>query len=138
MASFVDDYASVSLNVETFSQMVRTAECVLLVRSVKCQCCKSYQGYLRKSYARWSQRSPERVIESSSHVNDRFMCTPEKKAKLAKLRTRAKVAEQNVNNLKARLQELSEKQGENMDSSLHGDLLGIMNSENEAIRQSSK
>ena len=51
MASFVDDYASVSLNGETFSQTVQTAECELLVRSVKCQCCKSYRGYLRKSYA---------------------------------------------------------------------------------------
>ena len=69
-------------------------------------------------------------------MNDRFMCTPEKKAKLAKLRTRAKVAEQNVKNVKARLEELSEIQGENVDSSLHGDLLRIMNSENEAIRQS--
>ena len=79
---------------------------------------------------------PERVFESSSHVNDCFKCTPEKKAKLAKLKTRANIAEQNVKNLKARLEKLSEKQGENLDSRLHGDLLGIMNSENESIRQS--
>ena len=41
---------------------------------------------------------------------------PKKKVHLTKQKTRAKIAEQNVKNLKARLEELSEKQGENVDS----------------------
>ena len=41
---------------------------------------------------------------------------PKKKVQLTKLKTRAKIAEQNLKNLKARLEELSEKQGENVAS----------------------
>ena len=47
-ASFVDDYASVSLNGEILSQTVRTAECELLVCNVKCKCCKQYRGIFAK------------------------------------------------------------------------------------------
>ena len=69
-------------------------------------------------------------------MNERFLCNHEMKGNLTKLKTRAKIAEQNVKDLNAWLGELSGNQGENVYSSLHGDLLGIISSVNEDIQLS--
>ena len=45
------------------------------------------------------------------------MCFPEMEAELTKLMIRAMIAEQNGKNLKERLEDLSEKQEENINSS---------------------
>ncbi len=69
-------------------------------------------------------------------MNEHFLCNHEMKANLTKLKTRAKIAEQNVKDLNAWLGELSGKQGENVYISLYGDLLGIISSANEDIQLS--
>ena len=75
-ASFVDDYASVSLNGEIFSQTVRTAEYELLVHNVKCKCCKSYRGSGLHSgiQFRWG-KIKQMVYEVGRSVGlERFWC----------------------------------------------------------------
>ena len=74
-ASALDDYAPVVLNGESFSQTVRTTKCEMLVNGLKCETCKVYRAYLRKSYAHWSQRCCEELTDVSSHTNIQYIVT---------------------------------------------------------------
>ena len=59
---------------------------------------------------------------------------PEKLAKIASLRKRACVAEQEVAKLKERIHKLTEKEGEVIDSSLHSDMVQIMRENTDTIK----
>ena len=71
----------------------------MLLNGLKCESCKVYRAYLRKSYARWSQRCCEELTDVSSHTNIRYMNTPEKKSKMSKLKKRVEIAKRDVLNL---------------------------------------
>ena len=82
-----DRYAPVFFNGESFSRTVRTASCKLLVHGVKCDPCKTYRATLRTRYNRWCRRSTKRISGTTSHVNERYLKTPQKKSlSLAKLK----------------------------------------------------
>ena len=88
----------------------------------------------------------ESPIKLSSHVNDGYMRTPEKKTKMSKLKNESKVAKQKVVTLKRKLTkvvtlkrkltDLLQKEGENVDESLDNDLRVIMKEKNEEVEQS--
>ena len=69
---------------------------------------------------------------SSSHVNIRYMSSPEKKAKICKLKKRAQLAENEIRQLKVKVKELTQKQG---DCALHSDLFNIMQESSEEIKK---
>ena len=76
----LDHYAPVSLNGESFARTVRTTSCELLVHGVKCDSCKTYRATLRTRYNRWCHRRSEQISDTTSHANERYMKTPEKKS----------------------------------------------------------
>lgn len=124
--AFVDRYAPVNVNGETFSQTIRTSDCELLVRGQKCKSCTSYRRTLRTLYTRWSKRNSGDVSSSSSHTNVRYLNTPEKLAKITCLRKRVKTAEAEIVRLKQKVLELIQEKGEDVDGGLHQDLSLIM------------
>ena len=77
--------------------------------SQKCTSCKSYQD----------------LSDTSSHSNEHFLSTPEKKAKMSTLKQRVRVAEKQVQNLRAKIEELTQQQGDDVDANHNADLLGI-------------
>ena len=105
----VDHYASVTLNGEHHHVTVRTGSCELVGKSQKCSSCKSYRDTLRAMYNRWCKR---RTCEC--HSNERYLNTPEKKAKMSKLKQRAHMAEKEIQKIRVRIAELTQQQGDSI------------------------
>ena len=91
VAAVNDRSSSVVFKDERYSATVRSADCQILTSATKCSQCASYRTNLRSSYHKWTKRnlSPS----SSSHVNDRWLTTPERKQKSTELKKRARSAE---------------------------------------------
>ena len=126
VAAYVDD--------DTCTKTIRTGDCELICPTPKCESCKSYRANLRSMYNRWSKHRAFDGSDTSSHTNDRYLNTPEKKAKLDGLRKRVYAAEEEVKRLKDKVRTLL-KQGDTVDSELHSDLLHIMNENVDQIRK---
>ena len=86
VAAYVDD--------DSNAKTVRTADCELICPSEKCESCKAYRANVRSIYNRWSKQCGFDVSDTSSHTNDRYLNTPEKKAKIDGLRKRGHNAEE--------------------------------------------
>ena len=127
IAAYVDD-----LNT------VRTTECELLCTSIKCASCKAYRRNLRAMYNRWSAKQSgnlsSEIIDTTSHVNDRYLNTPQKKAKIYALRKRAHIAEEEVKRLEDKVCKLT-AQGDEVDTDLEQDLFCIMDENTADIRK---
>ena len=134
-AAVLDSYAPVLLNGCNFTKTVRTSACELLVNNVKCSSCKMYRATLRTLYNRWSSRKSSHVAETSSHANERYFNTPEKKVKMKNMRKRARIAETEVHRLHKRLQRLTNEHGTSVDTALNDDLTSIMKDKSEEIRK---
>ena len=70
---------------------------------------------------------------SSVYINERYLKTPEKSAKIDNLRTRARKAERTVRSLTIKIQKLM-GQGENLDISFQSDLLSIMHDNHQKVK----
>ncbi len=99
MCAYLDDNTVVKLNGNTFTKTDRTPTCDILCTTAKCSSCKSYRANVRAIYASWVKRSNRCIDEysSSSHMNETYLRTPEKKAKLTHLKKRTKRAERKLN-----------------------------------------
>lgn len=86
VAASIDQYAPVSVNGEHYRATVRTGSCEMVSTSHKCTSCKSYRDTLRAMYNRWCKRRTCDLSDTSSHSNERYLSTPEKKAKMSKLK----------------------------------------------------
>ena len=126
IAAYVDD--------DTCTKTVRTGDCELICPTTKCESCKPYRANLRSMYNRWSKQRAFDGSDTSSHTNDRYLNTPEKKAKLDGLRKRVHAAEEEVKRLKDKVRTLL-KQGDTVDSELYSNLLHIMNENVDQIRK---
>lgn len=125
IAAYVDD--------DCGTKTVRAADCELISPSMKCDACKSYRAILRAMYNRWSKHRAVDGSDTSSHTNDRYLTTPEKKARMDGLRKRVHAAEEEVKRLKEKVHKLLE-QGETVDKELHSDLANIMHENTDHIR----
>lgn len=125
----VDDGFSVRLNGATYCRTIRTSTCSILCKGDKCESCKTFRPKLRAMHSRWSKqsRSPKKF------VNNRYLNTPQKATKLARLQTRAYAAESELRKLKERISISSDNNGVSVDAKLHGDLQNIMEENNERI-----
>ena len=70
-------------------------------------------------YNCWCRRRSEQISDTTSHANERYMKTPEKKAKLDKMKARTHAAEQEIRKLQQKIEQLTEKQGESVNVALH-------------------
>ena len=120
------------LNVEHYRATVCTGSCELVAKSQKCVSCKSYRDTLQSMYNRWRKRRTCEMNDTSSHSNERYLNTP---AKMSKLKQKARLAEKQNEKLRATIAELTEKQGDAVDRTFHGDLLLILNENYEQIKQ---
>ncbi len=93
--------------------------------------CIKYRANLRAMYHRWNNR--ESVSHSSNFTNERYLQTPQKSAKIDKLRKRVHKAEQVVRSLTDKVKKLM-GQGEHLDSNLQSDLLSIINDNEQTVR----
>ena len=140
VVAYVDN-AHVELNGETYTQTIRTFNCEILSHSVKCSSCTKYRPTLRSMYHRWSKHQTQEVptmassSETKKFTNDRYMNTPEKRAKIDSLRRRAYSAEQKVTKLCEKIHKLTQEQGDVVEPGMNSDLLHIMNENSEVVKK---
>ena len=139
VSAYVDDNTVVKLNGETYTKTVRTSKCELLCKTAKCSSCKSYRVNLRSMYASWTKRSQQvRPDEdsSSSHTNDRYLNTPEKKSKIDSLKKRARHAEKKAAKLFEKIENITRTDGNIVSEELHNDLVTIMTNNDQKVKDS--
>ena len=133
IAAYVDDCIT-EVDGKIFLNTVRTSKCELLCTSIKCASCKAYRTNLRVIHNRWSKQSESLSIDTTSHINHRYLNTPQMKAKIDALRNRAHTAEEEVKRLEEKVHTLS-AHGDEVDTDLEVDLIHIMNENTDDIRK---
>ena len=105
--AFKDVYCTVMFEGDSFDSTVRTSKCDLLVNGLKCENCKKYRSVLRAMYSRQckSNSSSERC-EISSHVNYRYLSTPEINTRMTNLRAEVIQQKRKIDALKKGLLKL--------------------------------
>ena len=136
-SAVVDSNAHVFLNGEEYYRTIRSVSCEMVTNEVKCPECKRYRSTLRSGYSRWYRRnSADKVTQADSHVNHRYMNTPEKLAKINSLREKAKVSEQDVKKLKTKIEILTRTHGELLNTDLQKDLIDLVEANSTAALSS--
>ena len=129
VAAYVDNNAPVEVDGKNYIKTLRSSGCHLLCTTSKCSVCVSYRDNIRAMYHKWiksSKNMPSTSASASSHVNDRWMRTPERREKAASLKRRMRSAESTVKYMKKKIASSTDKNGVSVDDSLHDGLRGMM------------
>ena len=116
----LDSSYPVTFEDHIYESSIRTTECQVLTDSLVCFSCKAFRPVLHSMYSRWLRSSNKENVESK-FTNNRYLHSPQKDAKLKKLQERAVVAEKERNALRAAVEELTRKNGVNVEPSFHHD-----------------
>ena len=128
----LDSSYPVTFEDHIYESSIRTTECQVLTDSLVCSSCKAFRPVLRSMYSRWLRSSNKENVESK-FTNNRYLHSPQKDAKLKKLQERAVVAEKERNALRAAVEELTRKNGVNVEPSFHQDIVSIMSENQDKI-----
>lgn len=129
VAAYIDCNAAVTLKGQTFGQTVRSSNCKILVPNGKCSACVTYRDSLRAMHHKWTKRqdeSPSKVTSTHSHVNERWLNTPQKKTKLARVKLRLRASEKKSAYMKEKIKEILSEKAVEVDNQLHEGLNKIM------------
>ena len=99
VAAYIDTNAYVELNGQTYATTLRHSKCQLLTSAKKCIVCVNYRATVRSIYHRWIKslnKSPSCIPSTSSHVNNKWLKTPERKEKAKNLKKRVISAENSM------------------------------------------
>ena len=93
----------------------------------RCDNCKKYRAVLRAMHSRQSTSTPssERTAVSS-HVNYRYLTTPEKTARMTNLKAEVSQQKKKIESLQQKVKKLTEAEGMEVDDQMHDDLYSIM------------
>ena len=120
VTAFLDTSGPVMLNGQRCPTTVRSAECQVLTSALKCPQCVSYRNTMRAMYHRWQKRKSSSPIHSAStHTNDCWLTTPERKIKTSLLKLHVRSAESTVKYLKDKINASTRKLGVDVNDSLH-------------------
>ena len=130
----LNNHAPVLLNGVSYTETVRTTSCELLVHGIKCCSCLNFRPTLRSSYNRSLSRQSGTIADIRSHVNIRYMLTPEKAMRMKKMKKRTENAELEVTKLRKKIQKITCECGESLDNDLQQDLLSIMAENTQCVK----
>jgi len=137
-SAFIDSFSPVIVEGERFEQTVRSTKCEILVCNQKCDSCKAYQATLRALASREeknAETTPTKRISASSHVNFRYLSTPDKSARLARCSTRAKLALKDVERLRKKIDILTERDGLSISGNLGEDFAALFRDGVETVQK---
>ena len=75
------------------------------------------------------------MSDTSSHSNEHYLDTPERKKKMSRLKKRIVSAEKHVSRLITMVNEFTNQQGESVDPGLHSDLVSIMSDSTDIVQK---
>lgn len=134
LVAFVDDSCPVVLNGEVYTSTIRTVKCEILVNGVKCESCKEYRSTLRAICHRHNAHKPNKSGEVSSHVNYRYLKTPEQRERMSQLKAELDHSKREIIRLRSKIESIQENEGVTVDHCLEQDLKAIMEEKTEEIR----
>ena len=115
--------------------MIRHTGCHLLISSgSRCMQCMTYcNNSLRCEANRLKQLDKENSNPSnpSSHINYRFMTTPERNDRICTLHDQVRVKEKSLQLMHKQASRMIQNSGINLDADLHHDLLSVMKSQSD-------
>lgn len=120
--------------VDEFTQIptVRHMDCEILVkREGRCSICETHRRSLRSQVAQRCQRSIE--VSLQSHVNNRYLQSPELRVKLSLYQKCRKNMQKKVNRLKLKLESMAEVSGVTLDENDHDDFKSLLLSESAKV-----
>ena len=94
----------------TLPLYIRTVKCEILVNGVKCESCKEYRSTLRAICHRHScnAHKPTKSSEVSSHVNYRYLKTPEQRERMSQLKAELDHSKREVSRLRSIIERIQE------------------------------
>ena len=128
------DSKGIHCNGHSISKTIRHINCeLLLVRdtSNRCEQCIAYRLVLGAMHRHFKQRHVPSKL-SDSHINNRYLSSPEKVRKINELQANLRAAHHKLNEIKQFLTTEVEEKGMQLHDDTHNDLLSIMqeNSQN--------
>ncbi len=136
--AFTDTTYSVCIEGHVYSRTIRTTACEMLVQGLKCEACQTYRHTLRALHSQWKQQAEldvEKHASVSSHTNYRYLRTPQRTKRMSNLRTEVKTKRNEIERLKSKLKESTEKRGICVEKQLDNDLETIMHEQTNEINQ---
>lgn len=114
---------------------VRHHDCELFVHEEKscCSICKVYKRTLASKLARNNKQTKPLDVSLSSHVNNRYLHSPELRTKLALHQKCRRNMLKQINRLKEKLEMAAEDEGVILNEGDHEEMKGILNSEYSSI-----
>lgn len=97
----------------------------------KCQACKTYRdNVLRSGLSRLLKQKEDeerssKVCAVNSHVNYRYLTTPEKLLRMRNLHTMVRLHQKKINQLQSQLEKVIKSHGVSVDDGLNGDLMAV-------------
>ena len=125
-AVVLDDSSNVIVDGQTYNITIRHVNCDILTDNVKCSPCTVYRSTLRALYSRYIKQKRSIQTSPRSHVNLRYLRTPEKRKRFNSLKARAKAATRKVNLLLEKVKGMSANDGVQLDEQLDQDIVAIM------------
>ena len=134
-SAFVDDLFPTTVEGVQYKRTVRVSTCEMLVSDEKCTACKEYRATLRSLSSRQKQQASTSTkrTDASSHVNFRYLSSPEKAQRFTNCSTKAKIASKELERLKKKSTALIANEGVDLNQSLHDDFVGIYHENTEAV-----
>ena len=125
------DSKGINCNDQSISKTIRHINCEVLIvpdTNNRCEQCKAYRPVLRAMHHHFKQRHVPSKL-SDSHINNRFLSSPEKIRKINELQANLRAAHHKLNEF---LTTEVEERGIQLHDDIHNDLLSIMqeNSQN--------
>ena len=127
----------------TVASTIRTSSCSVLgllkdlENGSRCSSCHGHRKVLNSLLSRFKkcENEPSDGSEPSSHVNYRYLNTPQKHERMQKLHQAVRVKCQRVERLKKKIALLIEDRGVEVDEELNEDLTSIMKDNSDAIME---
>ena len=138
-SAVLDDYFPIELEGVTYSETVHGSSCEMLAKQQRCVSCRAYRPTLRALSSQEKNilpTTPTKRTSSSSHVNFRYLSTPEKVRRLANCSSRAKLALREIEKLKQKLADLEARDGIALEESLSDDFATIFAESTEEVKGS--
>ena len=121
---------------------VRHICCAVLLpatsKTIRCTNCEAHRHTLRSLSCRVETPSAVEKTAPDSHVNYRFLSTPEKTVRLKRIHSELRYMQLKKERLKTKLEKVVEEEGIVVDSEMHADLRNIMTTNETEIKKTSR
>ncbi len=128
-----------SLDSKTEPPTIRHAKCAQLLaedcETKRCSSCVSYRKTLHAMLSRHDKSSSASKTAPDSHVNYRYLSTPEKVERLSRLHTLQRQTNLRLQRMKAKIEQVAEEKGIEVDEATHNDLTEIMKEASTSVNE---